>query len=91
MKPLRPYSKHLLHVGRRGYRGGKPTKQMGVNHLGDDLLPVIPAFTVPPKSCDHCHARIVNYRHGDTFVHCYACGWEHLMAPPDTPNGPAWR
>ena len=91
MKPLRPYSKHLLHVGRRGYRGGKPTKQMGVNHLGDDLAPVIPALRAIPTVCPWCKGRVLRHYEGTPEVNCPTCGWEGLLEPPDTPNGPAWR
>lgn len=78
-------------VHRRGYRGGRPTRQMGVNHLGEVFLPVVPALSVVPPACPWCKNPCLRYYDDAPTVNCALCGWEGLMAPPQTAHGPAWR
>jgi len=76
---------------RRGFRAGKHTRQMGLTHLGEELAPVIPALRRVPDACPYCGNPCLHYHEGDHEVTCITCGWEALMAPPRTANGPAWR
>lgn len=82
---------HEDHARRHGMVVPRRSNQMGLNHLGEGLDPVRPALRGVPDACPRCGNPCLRHYAGTPEVSCLPCGWEAILEPPRTAQGPAWR